>query len=130
MIILDSDHWVALLRGRLDLRGRAAPTEELAMTAVSLAELSHGAHKWARAADNLARLDVLAALTAVLPLDEAAARRFGRLKAGLERAGAPVGDLDLQIASIALEHAATLVSHNRRRFERIVGLTVKDWLAA
>ena len=128
MIILDSDHWVALLRGRLDLRGRTAPTEELAMTAVSLAELSHGAHKSARAADNLARLDVLAALTAVLPFDEAAARRFGRLKAGLERAGASVGDLDLQIASIALEHGSVLVSHNRRHFERVPELVLDDWL--
>ena len=50
--------------------------------------------------------------------------------AELERAGAPVGDLDLQIASIAREHAATLVTHNRRYFERIVGLTVEDWLPA
>ena len=50
--------------------------------------------------------------------------------AELEPVGAPVGDLDLQIASIALEHAATLVSHNRRRFERIVGLALEDWLAA
>lgn len=128
MIILDSDHWVALLRGRLDLRGRVAPSEELAMTAVSLAELSHGTHKSTRAADNLARLDVLAALTVVLPFGEAAARRFGRLKAELERAGAVVGDLDMQIASIALEHEGVLVTHNRRHFERVPELRLDDWL--
>ena len=35
---------------------------------------------------------------------------------------ARVSDLDLQIASIALHRGATLVSHNRRHFERIAGL--------
>ena len=129
MIILDSDHWVALLRGRLDLRGRVTPGEELAMTAVSLAELSHGARKSARASDNLARLDVLTALTAVLPFDEAAARRFGALKAELEQAGAALSDLDLQIASIALTRRCVLVSHNRRHFDRVPELVVEDWLA-
>jgi tRNA(fMet)-specific endonuclease VapC len=129
MIILDSDHWVALLRGRLDLRGRVAPSEELAMTAISLAELSHGACKSARAADNLARLDVLAALTVVLSFDEGAARRFGALKAELERAGAGLSDLDLQIASIALTRQCVLVSHNRRHFDRVPELVVDDWLA-
>jgi tRNA(fMet)-specific endonuclease VapC len=130
MRILDSDHWVALLRGRLDLRGHVTPDEELAMTAVSLAELAHGAHKSAHRAENLARLDVLVAAVPVLPFDEGAAHRFGQLKAELEQAGARVSDLDLQIASIALHHGAALVSHNRRHFQRIVGLTVEDWLAA
>ena len=34
MKILDSDHCVALLRGNLDLRGQAAPTEKLGVTAI------------------------------------------------------------------------------------------------
>jgi hypothetical protein len=40
MIILDSDQWLALLRGRLDLRGRATPAEDLANTAARLATLT------------------------------------------------------------------------------------------
>jgi len=126
--ILDSDHWIALLRGHLDLRGRASPGEELAMAAVSVGELTHGACKSARAADNLARLDVLLAAVTILPYDEGAARRFGLLKADLERAGASPSDLDLQIASIALQADAPLVTHNRGHFERAPGLMVEDWL--
>jgi tRNA(fMet)-specific endonuclease VapC len=130
MRILDSDHWVALLRGQLTLDGRVATDEELAMTAVSVAELTYGAHKSIRCAENLARLDVLLAAVRVLPFDDHAARRFGALKAALERSGTGVSDLDLQIASMALQHDAPLVTHNRRHFERIVGLTIEDWLAA
>ena len=90
--------------------------------------MTHGAHKSARASENLARLDVLLSAVTVLPFDERAARRFGLLKAELERSGAIVSDLDLQIASIALEYAAPLVTHNRQHFERIPGLMIEDWL--
>jgi len=126
--ILDSDHWAALLRGDLDLRGRLPPGEDLAMTVISVGELIHGAHKSSRTVENLARLDVLLATVTVLPYDEASVRRFGLEKADLERAGTPLGDLDLQIACIALQHNVPLVTHSRRHFERVSGLAIEDWL--
>jgi tRNA(fMet)-specific endonuclease VapC len=128
MRVLDSDHCVALLRGRLDLRGRVSPTEELAVTAISVGELTHGAYKSSRAADNLARVDVLLAAVTILPYDESAARQYGPLKAELERAGMRLSDLDLQIASIALQHGVPLVTHNRQHFERVPDLVIEDWL--
>ena len=126
--ILDSDHCIALLRGQLNLAARVAPSEELAVTAISVGELTHGAHKSARVTENLARLDVLLGTVTILPYDERTARRFGALKADLERAGKPISDLDLQIASIALENAAPLVTHNRHHFERVSALVIEDWL--
>ncbi len=132
MKILDSDHCVAILRARLDLAGRAAPDEELAITSIGVGELVHGATKSQRAADNLARLDVLLAAVTILPFDEWSARRFGQLKAELERAGEIVSDPDLQIASIALDKDATLLTHNQKHFSRLAdlaGLTLEDWLA-
>jgi predicted nucleic acid-binding protein len=39
-----------------------------------------------------------------------------------------IGTLDLKIASIALEHAAMLLSANARDFEQVPGLRVEDWL--
>jgi tRNA(fMet)-specific endonuclease VapC len=60
--------------------------------------------------------------------DERAAGRLGCIKAALERAGERLGDLDLQIASIALEHSVPLVTHKRRHFGRVPGLVIEDWL--
>ncbi|MCK6628111.1 MAG: hypothetical protein L6R45_23400 [Anaerolineae bacterium] len=58
MKILDSEHCVALLRGRLRLPAWISPDEELAITATSVGEWAHGAHKSAQPSRNLARLDV------------------------------------------------------------------------
>lgn len=132
MKILDSDHCVAILRGRLDLTGRSAADEELAVTSVSIGELVHGATKSQRAADNLARLDVLLSALTILPYDEWSARHFGQLKAQLEQAGEGISDLDLQIASIVLDQNAALVTHNQMHFSRLTdlaGLVLEDWLA-
>ncbi len=128
MKLLDSDHWVALLRGRLSLDAYVSPDELLAITAISVAELMHGASKSARREENIARLDILLATLVILPFDEAAARRFGALKADLERTGSRLADLDLQIASIALSQGIPLITHNTRHFARIPGLQLDDWL--
>jgi tRNA(fMet)-specific endonuclease VapC len=132
MKILDSDHCVAILRAQLDLSGHVAPDEELAITAVSASELVHGASTSQRAAGNLARLDVLFAALTVLSYDEWAARRFGHLKAQFEPAGEIISHPDLQIARIALDQNAVLITHAQKHFARLAGLTdlvLEDWLA-
>lgn len=133
MKILDSDHCVAILRGRLDLQKIIRPDEDLAITAISVGELVHGAYKFRRAADNLARLDVLFSALFILPYDEAAGRRFGQLKTLLEKAGEVLSDPDLQIACIALEHHSPLATHNQAHFARLVekaGLLLEDWMGS
>lgn len=132
MKILDSDHCVAILRAQLDLTGFVSPDEELATTAISVGELVHGATRSQRAVDILARLDVLLSALTILPYDEWSARRFGQLEAQLEQVGEVIDDLDLQIASIALEQDGALITHNQKHFSRLTnlaGLLLEDWLA-
>jgi tRNA(fMet)-specific endonuclease VapC len=67
----------------------------------------------------------------ILPYDEWSARRFGQLKAQLEQAGEVIGDLYLQIASIAVDRDVTLVTHNQKHISRLTnlaGLTLENWL--
>jgi len=126
--ILDSDHWIALLRGRLSLEPFRNQEEVLGITSISVAELTHAAHVSKRCTENLTRLDILFSMVDVLPFDEGAARCFGLVKAKLEQAGTPLDDFDLQIASIALTQDAILVTHNTSQFQRINSLTLEDWL--
>jgi tRNA(fMet)-specific endonuclease VapC len=127
-LILDTDHCVAILRGRLKWRDRVTPDTSLCITAVTVAELIFGAYRSDRLAENLALVDQLLKIVTLLPFDTDAARRHGELKDTLRRAGTPLADLDLQIACIALIHALPLATHNTNHFNRIPGLHLVDWL--
>lgn len=73
--------------------------------------------------------DLLADVT-VLDFDTACARQFGQLRAYQLETGILVHPVDLMIASTALIHDLTLVTHNVKHFNLIPGLRVDDWLAA
>jgi tRNA(fMet)-specific endonuclease VapC len=117
-----------LLRGQFYLNAHVSPKEELATTAISIAELAHGAHRSLYSKDNLARLGVLLSVLVILLFDEAAGRKFGALKVELEARGGPLENLDLQIASIALENQCQLLTDNSRHFSRIDDLPLLNWL--
>lgn len=128
MKILDSDHWIALLRGKLDLRNHVAASDILAMTSISVGELVYGAEKSNRPVQNLLQIDTLLTTVTILDYDNQAAHRFGKIKRALERQGEKLSDADLHIAAIALTNNVPLVTHNTRHFRRIQQLTIEDWL--
>ncbi len=123
MKVLDTDHCVALLRGRLDLRHKTSPDEELATTSITVAELLYGANKSEHTARNLAAVDALLSVLVILNFDETAARLYGQMRAVLEKNGQRLSDLDLQIASIALAWNVVLVTHNQDHFTRLSDFT-------
>jgi tRNA(fMet)-specific endonuclease VapC len=49
------------------------------------------------------------------------------LRAVLEVKGRPIGPYDLLIAAQARRRSASIVTANKREFERVDGLTVLDW---
>jgi tRNA(fMet)-specific endonuclease VapC len=66
---------------------------------------------------------------AVLDYDRACAEQFGRARGTLLRQGIAVNTVDLMIASVALVHDLTLVTHNTGDFQNIPNLRLEDWLA-
>ena len=60
----------------------------------------------------------------VVQLDDNVCRTFGRERGRLKEAGIPINDMDLLIGCTALSHDLTLLSNNRRHFERLEGLTI------
>ncbi len=61
-------------------------------------------------------------------LDESSVQVFGEAKAILERRGQRLADADLLIGAIAVVQRATVVTGNRRHYERIPGVTVENWI--
>jgi len=69
---------------------------------------------------------LLQALT-VLPLDTPADEHYADIRAALKRGGIPIGSHDLFIAAHARSRGMTLLTRNRRKFQRVPGLAVEDW---
>jgi tRNA(fMet)-specific endonuclease VapC len=72
-------------------------------------------------------LDLLADMT-VLPVTLDVARKFGEVRASLLDRGLGTPEMDLLIASTALAHGLTVVTHNFADYANVPGLKVVDWL--
>ena len=96
-------------------------------TTITVGEMVYGAYKSDRPYYFLEKLDrlLLPKLT-VLPFDESAARAYGRLRAALEKAGTPIAEPDLRIASICLVRDLTLITGNVSHFSKVLGLRVEN----
>ena len=119
MRLLDTDTCIAILRGNeAVIERRAATSDEVVTTWITAAELYYGAAR-SRALDkNRALVKSFLATLPVLGLDEASAPIFGEAKALLERQGQRLADADLFIGAIAIAKQATVVTGNRRHYER------------
>lgn len=102
----------------------------MAISAITLAELIHGAEKSTRVAQNLAVVDDFASRLEVLPYTSRASQHYGAIRAILERAGRPIGVNDLHIAAHARSEGLTLVTNNLAEFERVPGLLTENWVGA
>jgi tRNA(fMet)-specific endonuclease VapC len=99
----------------------------LTVTIITVAELWFGARKSKRPESNRRSIDTFLKPFEVLPFDHAAAEAYAELRFSLERGGRPIGERDLQIASIAIARRLTVVTHNVSEFGRVPGLEVEDW---
>jgi tRNA(fMet)-specific endonuclease VapC len=52
---------------------------------------------------------------------------YVRIRSELERAGKPMGSMDLLIASHAVSQGMTLVTNNLKHFSNVPGLKVEVW---
>lgn len=107
---------------------RVQPEDQFT-SSVTLGELLYGAHRSSRTEALLQRIEeTLVAELPVLPFDAAAARRYGELRAELERRGTPIGDADTRVAAIALSRGLAVVTGNERHFRQVPDLEVENWL--
>ncbi len=100
----------------------------MAVSAITVAELIHGAEKSEFPARNLAVVEDFFSRLAVLPYTAEAAWHYGSIRATLEKNGQPIGANDLHIAGHARSLGLTLISNNLREFERVPGLLLENWV--
>lgn len=130
MWFLDTNICIHLIKKKpervLD-RLRLVDIATVAVSSITVAELQYGVAKSARPEQNSLALAAFLAPLGVEPFDDAAAAVYGTVRAALERAGTPVGSLDMLIGAHALALGRTIVTNNVREFVRIEGLKVENW---
>lgn len=100
---------------------------DIGISSITLSELRYGVAKSAHYEKNARALDEFIIPLEVVSFDEQAAYVYGNIRASLEKAGTPIGSMDMLIAAHALSLELPLVTNNSREFARIRDLTILDW---
>ncbi|HCE30049.1 MAG: type II toxin-antitoxin system tRNA(fMet)-specific endonuclease VapC [Giesbergeria sp.] len=100
----------------------------MAISAITLSELFHGAEKSTRVSDNLVAIEDFCSRLEVLPYGAKAAQHYGAIRAGLEKTGQPIGVNDLHIAAHARSEGLVVVTNNVGEFARVPALQVENWV--
>jgi tRNA(fMet)-specific endonuclease VapC len=120
MTVADTDVLIDYLTGK----GEADAVEQLLRrgvlrtTVITRFELLSGAKN----PKQLARLLQLLDAVPSLGLDDPAADAASEIRRSLERSGNPIGMADSLIAGIVVANSGTLLTRNRRHFERVPSL--------
>jgi tRNA(fMet)-specific endonuclease VapC len=126
--LLDTDTCIEVLRRRepVSSRVRECSPDELAVSAMTVAELRFGALNSSDPKRSLAAVEaLLSAPLEIIAFDEDGAKRHAEVRFALR--SQPIGERDLVIAATARACDLTLVTHNRRHFGRVPDLAVEDW---
>jgi tRNA(fMet)-specific endonuclease VapC len=130
--LLDRNIFIPALNGRSSVRARlneAAATGEVVTSVLVLGELLYGAKCSKRSAENIRAVETELANVAILPVTPEVTRLFSDLKAALRRRGIVKSDVDLLIATTALDRGATLVTDDQALLSGdIPGLSVENWV--
>ena len=100
---------------------------DICISSVTYAELVHGVEKSKAIEKNRVALALLLANIEIMNFDSLAAESYGKIRADLEKAGTPIGPLDMMIAGHAKALGYTLVTNNTKESERVKGLTLENW---
>ena len=100
---------------------------DIGISSVTLSELRYGVAKSTHKEKNTKALDEFIIPLELVSYDESAAHVYGDIRATLEKAGTPIGSMDLLIAAHAVSLGIPLVTNNTREFLRVPSLKIIDW---
>lgn len=115
----------AVIRARL----AKVPVSDVCVSVVTKAELLYGVARSSSKRVNRLAVDEFLSFVRVLSWDDEAAEHYAEIRAGLEIAGAPIGNLDTMIAAHARSCRVAVVTNNERHFRKVPGLRVENWLS-
>ena len=128
LLLLDTTFLIDAERGDGQLDDMIDDDDDVAIAAITVAELTAGAllATARRRASRQAYVDEIVESITVLPYDETVAVRHAALLVAVRKAGRPRGAHDLIIAATASVAGRTVVSADRRAFDDLPGVVAID----
>ena len=111
------------VRGLLDALSR----HEIVLSVFAACELHAGVERSANPPRERARVEGLTGFLGIVYPDERFASVYARLLAGLQRGGETIATIDLMIATAAVVDEASLVTRDRKHFDRVPGVDVVSY---
>jgi len=129
-VILDSSEIIALERNRGVVENLVAGREDesFGISVVTVAELLHGVERAGNESRRIRRqafVEKVIEMIPVFPFDIGVARIYARIWASVVQRGFTVGSHDLIIAATAISLDYTVITANRRDYEKIEGLRLE-----
>ena len=126
--LVDSDMLIYFLKGKQDAVEILSkiPTDNLYTSRINYTELIFGVYNSSRVEKNLEIIKPFLDNFNILEFDEASSVIFAKEKAKLKKNGNIIADMDLMIASIAIENDCILITNNTKHFSRVNNLKIKS----
>jgi tRNA(fMet)-specific endonuclease VapC len=128
--MLDTNIFIYLCKGTYPAiadRIRTFGPGDIVISSITLAELEFGIAKSSKPEKNRKHFQEFLLPFEVLSFDSGAAVEYGTIRHTLEKAGFPIGPMDMLIAAHALAADVCLVTNNEREFTRVSGLRIENW---
>lgn len=102
------------------------PPDAIGLSVMTFAELRYSVEK-SGSKRNVEVLEAFIAPLEVVAFEPEVTLTYARIRSDLEKKGTPIGAMDMLIAAHALSLGLTLVTHNRKEFDRVSGLKIENW---
>jgi len=128
--LIDSDILIYFLKGKKEVVEKLSglPMDNLYISRINYTELIYGAYNSTKINQNLKVIEPFLDNFKVLEFTQGSSLIFAKEKARLKKNGNIIADMDLMIASIAIENDCTLISNNIKHFQRIENLELEQKL--
>jgi len=131
MVCLDTSFIIALIRrdpkAEKKLEDYIVSGAKLSTTPITACELFKGAYRSKRRDTEVRKIRGILTYLEILTFSLDTCERYGKLVNDLQLTGAPIGDLDAMIASLALTYNELILTSDKKHFERVPSLIVETW---
>ena len=130
MVCLETTFLVDLIRGNKEVESLfnylIDGDSVITIATPSLMELISGASNNQKRDEKKEIIEILSSVT-TLPLTKESAILAGEIESELMMAGESIGSVDVMIAAIAKYNNETLITRNKKHFEKIPGLKIESY---